>query len=61
MTRPQKGHHYLTVVLNLLTGAVVFVGEGKGTEALQSLDLATQLTSTPLLNVWLPGRLPEVG
>jgi transposase len=30
-----KGHHYLTVVLNLLTGAVVFVGEGKGTEALQ--------------------------
>src|SRR6266567_3886998 len=29
-----KGHHYLTVVLNLLTGAVVFVGEGKGVEAL---------------------------
>lgn len=29
-----KGHHYLTVVLNLLTGAVVFVGDGKGTEAL---------------------------
>jgi transposase len=30
-----KGHHYLTVVLNLLSGAVVFVGEGKGVEALQ--------------------------
>jgi transposase len=30
-----KGHHYLTVVLNLLTGAVVFVGDGKGAEALQ--------------------------
>jgi transposase len=30
-----KGHHYLTVVLNLLTGAVVFVGDGKGTEALE--------------------------
>jgi transposase len=30
-----KGHHYLTVVLNLLTGAVVFVGEGKGVAALE--------------------------
>lgn len=30
-----KGHHYLTVVLDLLSGAVVFVGDGKGTEALQ--------------------------
>jgi len=30
-----KGHHYLTVVLDLLTGAVVFVGDGKGVEALQ--------------------------
>jgi transposase len=29
-----KGHRYLTVVLNLLSGAVVFVGEGKGGEAL---------------------------
>ena len=29
-----KGHRYLTVVLNLLTGAVVFVGDGKGVEAL---------------------------
>jgi transposase len=29
-----KGHHYLTVVLNLLTGAVVFVGDGKGVQAL---------------------------
>lgn len=29
-----KGHHYLTVVLNLLSGAVVFVGNGKGVEAL---------------------------
>jgi transposase len=30
-----KGHHYVTIVLNLLTGAVVFVGDGKGTEALE--------------------------
>jgi transposase len=30
-----KGHHYLTVVLDLVSGAVVFVGEGKGVEALQ--------------------------
>jgi transposase len=29
-----KGHRYLTVVLNLKTGAVIFVGEGKGAEAL---------------------------
>jgi transposase len=30
-----KGHHYLTVVLNLVSGAVVFVGDGKGVEALE--------------------------
>lgn len=29
-----KGHHDLTVVLDLLSGAVVFVGDGKGVEAL---------------------------
>jgi transposase len=29
-----KGHHYLTVVLDLESGAVVFVGEGKGADAL---------------------------
>jgi transposase len=28
------GHRYLTVVLNLETGAVVFVGDGKGADAL---------------------------
>jgi transposase len=30
-----KGHHYLTVVLDLISGAVVFVGDGKGVEALE--------------------------
>jgi transposase len=30
-----KGHKYLTIVLNLLTGAVVFVGDGKGGDALR--------------------------
>jgi transposase len=30
-----KGHYYLTVVLDLLSGAVVFVGDGKGAEALE--------------------------
>jgi transposase len=30
-----KGQRYLTVVLNLLTGAVVFVGDGKGGDALK--------------------------
>jgi transposase len=31
-----KGHRYLTIVLDLVSGAVVFVGDGKGVEALQS-------------------------
>jgi transposase len=30
-----QGHQYLTVVLNLVSGAVVFVGDGKGVEALE--------------------------
>jgi transposase len=30
-----KGHRYLTVVLDLQRGAVVFVGEGKGSQALE--------------------------
>jgi transposase len=29
-----KGHRYITLVLNLHSGAVVFVGDGKGAEAL---------------------------
>ena len=29
------GHRYLTVVLDLMSGAVVFVGDGKGAEALK--------------------------
>ncbi|MDL1969035.1 MAG: transposase [Deltaproteobacteria bacterium] len=29
-----KGHRYLTVVLNLKTGAAIFVGDGKGGDAL---------------------------
>jgi len=30
-----RGHRYFTVVLDLLTGAVVFVGDGKGADALE--------------------------
>jgi transposase len=30
-----KGQRYLTIVLNLLSGAVVFVGDGKGADALK--------------------------
>jgi transposase len=30
-----RGHRYLTVVLDLVSGAVVFIGDGKGAEALQ--------------------------
>jgi len=29
-----KGHRYLTVVLDLVSGAVVFIGQGKGVDAL---------------------------
>lgn len=29
-----KGHRYLTVVIDLLSGAIVFVGDGKGADAL---------------------------
>jgi transposase len=31
----KKGHKYLTVVLDLESGAIVFVGDGKGAEALE--------------------------
>ena len=30
-----KGHRYVTIVLDLLSGAVVFIGEGKGADALE--------------------------
>jgi transposase len=30
-----KGHRYFTIVLDLLSGAVVFVGDGKGADALK--------------------------
>lgn len=30
-----KGHRYVTIVMDLKTGAVVFVGEGKGADALE--------------------------
>jgi transposase len=28
-----KGHYYLTVVLDLVSGAIVFIGNGKGSDA----------------------------
>jgi transposase len=31
----KKGHHYVTVVLDLESGAVIFVGDGKGADALE--------------------------
>jgi transposase len=31
----KKGHHYLTVALDLESGAVIFVGDGKGARALE--------------------------
>ena len=35
MKRTTKGHRYLTVVMDLESGAVVFVGDGKGADALK--------------------------
>lgn len=32
----QKGHKYLTIVMDLVSGAAVFVGEGKGEKSLES-------------------------
>src|SRR5271168_2834226 len=34
-----KGHRYVTVVLDLVSGAVVFVGDGKGVDSLKPLWL----------------------
>lgn len=31
----RKGHHYVTVALDLESGAVIFVGDGKGADALE--------------------------
>jgi len=31
----RKGHQYLTVVLDMISGAVIFVGNGKGSDALE--------------------------
>ena len=30
----RKGHRYLTIVLDMISGAVIFVGNGKGSDAL---------------------------
>jgi len=30
----RKGHRYLTVVLDMISGAIIFVGDGKGADAL---------------------------
>ena len=40
-----KGHRYLTVVLDLEPGAVVFVGDGKGVEALTAVLAAAAAVS----------------
>lgn len=39
-----KGHRYLTVVMDLTTGAVVFVGDGKGADALDPFWLQMRVT-----------------
>jgi transposase len=46
-----KGHHYLTVVLNLVSGAVVFVGDGKGAAALQPFWRRLRRARAPVVAV----------
>lgn len=38
-----KGHRYLTIVLDLETGAVVFVGQGKGVDSLRACFLIARV------------------
>ena len=44
-----KGHRYLTVVLDLKTGVIVFVGDGKGSDALKPLFLIIFISSKCLM------------
>jgi hypothetical protein len=44
----RKGHQYLTVVLDMTSGAVIFVGNGKGSDALKpSPWICLRLISAP--------------
>jgi transposase len=47
----RKGHKYLTLVMDLQSGAVVFVGEGKGAEALVPFWQALHRTRANILAV----------
>jgi transposase len=47
----KKGHKYLTLVMDLQSGAVVFVGEGKGAEALVPFWQALHRTRAKILAV----------
>jgi len=47
----KKGHKYLTLVMDLQSGAVVFVGDGKGTEALAPFWRALHRTRAKILAV----------
>ena len=64
-----KGHRYLTVVLNRRTGAVLFVGQGKGAEALapffkrlrrsKASVKAVAIDMSPAYIAAVPGNLPN--
>jgi len=47
----KKGHKYLTLVMDLKSGAVVFVGDGKGAEALTAFWQALHKTRAKILAV----------
>ena len=46
-----KGHRYLTVVLDLNTGAVVFVGDGKGVDSLKPFWLRVRRARAKIVAV----------
>jgi transposase len=47
----KKGHRYLTLVMDLQSGAVVFVGDGKGAKALEPFWEGLHRTRTKILAV----------
>ena len=53
-----KGHRYLTIVLDLLSGAVVFVGDGKGVDALQPFWKLLRRAHTTIERPW-PRTCPQ--
>lgn len=63
----QKGHHYLTVVLDLGTGAVVFVGHSRGADSLEEFwprlrrsGACLEAVATDMLPAYISAVLEQV-